>query len=258
LRTEPARPQTPVVPRVRFPWQSKPSPPKPKTYTLRTRLAEIAPAASARIEAKFTAAKAAWPPAELAIIAIKDERFLELHARPKRGQWTMIHRYRVLGASGGPGPKLEQGDKQVPEGVYGISYLNPNSAFHLSLRVNYPNRFDRQMAANDGRKNLGGDIMIHGKNLSAGCLAIGDEAVEELFYLVARTGQSKVKVIIAPTDFRRKAVPDKEPGRPEWLPALYTQVASEMAGFEPPQAIITSSTSSTHSIASSVLSFFTK
>ena len=89
---------------------------------------------------------------------------------------------------GASGPKIQRGDKQVPEGVYGISYLNPNSAYHLSLGVNYPNAFDREMAAKDGRKNLGGDIMIHGKNVSSGCLAVGDEPAEELFVLAAEVG----------------------------------------------------------------------
>jgi hypothetical protein len=37
----------------------------------------------------------------------------------------------------------------------------------------------------DGRKNLGSNIMIHGKNCSVGCLAMGDEAAEELFVLAA-------------------------------------------------------------------------
>jgi murein L,D-transpeptidase YafK len=62
----------------------------------------------------------------------------------------LIHRYPLLAASGVAGPKLRQGDKQVPEGVYGISFLNPNSRYDVSLRVNYPNAFDRQMAAKDG------------------------------------------------------------------------------------------------------------
>ena len=65
--------------------------------------------------------------------------------------WKLIHRYSVLAASGVAGPKLRQGDKQVPEGVYGISFLNPSSRYDVSLRVNYPNAFDRQMAAKDGR-----------------------------------------------------------------------------------------------------------
>lgn len=90
------------------------------------------------------------------------------------------------------------------------------------------------MAAKDGRKDLGGDIMIHGKNSSAGCLAIGDDAAEELFVLVAQAGLANVKLIIAPTDFRRSGMPKVEPGQPVWLPQLYSEVASAMAEFKPP------------------------
>lgn len=224
-----------LLPSLRLPWMTPKPSARPRTYTLRTRLAEISPNASFRLAAKFEAAKAIWPPAEIALIALKDEKVLELHARPNEGSWKLVHRYRVLAASGGPGPKLRQGDRQVPEGVYSIALLNPNSAFHVSMRVNYPNAFDKQMAQKDGRRDLGGDIMIHGKNLSAGCLAMGDEAVEELFTLAAQVGLAKVKLIIAPTDFRENGVPAIDTSKPEWLPKLYTEVATAMADFKQPK-----------------------
>lgn len=224
-----------LLPHPSLPW-STPRPGTPKRfYTLKARLAEIAPGATLRLAAKFEAAKASFPPTEIALIAIKDEKVLELHARGESGGWKLIHRYRVLAASGGIGPKLRQGDKQVPEGIYAISFLNPNSAYHVSMRVNFPNAFDRQMAAKDARSNLGGDIMIHGKNLSAGCLAMGDEAVEELFVLAARTGLSKVKLIIAPTDMRQNGIPAVDASHPAWVPKLYTEIASAMSGFQPPE-----------------------
>jgi hypothetical protein len=203
-----------------------------RRHSLKTRLAELSPAATVRLAAKFEAAKASWPPAEIALVAVKDERVLELHARSQGGAWTLVHPYRVLAASGGAGPKLARGDKQVPEGVYRISFLNPNSAYHVSLRVNYPNAFDRKMAAKDGRKDLGGDIMIHGKNLSAGCLAVGDEAAEELFVLAARIGLANVRLIIAPTDFRQRGPGGQWAGKPEWVPTLYTEIATAMAEFK--------------------------
>ena len=234
-RTEPATPPAGSRFTLRFPWQSppSPSPAKPRTYTLKARLAELAPAASARLTARFEAAKVAWPPAEIVLIAIKDEKALELHARGVDG-WKIVHRYKVLAASGRSGPKLRQGDRQVPEGIYSIAFLNPNSAYHVSLKVNYPNAFDRQMAAKDGRKELGGDIMIHGKNLSAGCLAMGDEAVEEIFVLAAQTGLANVKLIIAPTDLRQAGNAPSVQGHPEWVPALYTEIASAMTPFKAP------------------------
>ena len=78
------------------------------------------------------------------------------------------------------GPKLREGDRQVPEGVYTIANMNPNSISHLSLALSYPNDFDRARAAEDGRADntLGGSIMIHGGSGSIGCMAVGDEAAE--------------------------------------------------------------------------------
>ena len=214
-----------------------------RDYRLARKLAEISPGASRRLEAKFRTAKVAWPPSEVAYVTIKDEKVVELHARPEGGAWKLVHRYPVLAASGKAGPKLEQGDKQVPEGVYGISYLNPASRYHVSLRVNYPNTFDRQMAAKDKRKDLGGDIMFHGKAVSAGCIAVGDEASEELFVLAAHVDLPNVKVVIAPSDFRRHGLPQIAADKPDWLPGLYTQVASAMSpykGAPPPPSLLSS------------------
>ncbi|MEO1204783.1 MAG: L,D-transpeptidase family protein [Pseudomonadota bacterium] len=203
--------------------------------TLEQRLAEISPSALGRITSKFESVGAVWPPSEIAFIAIKDQKALEVHARAKDGGWTYIHRYKVLAASGTSGPKLLRGDKQVPEGVYRISYLNPNSAYHVSLRVNYPNAFDRKMAQRDGRKDLGGDIMIHGKNVSAGCLAVGDRAAEELFVLAAEVGKRNIQVVIAPTDFRANEMVSVQ-NSPKWTAGLYTEIASAMSQFEAPPA----------------------
>ncbi len=204
-----------------------------RSYTLKARLAEIAPVALERVQSKFRDAKAQWPPTEVAYVAIKDERALEVYAKSISGAWQFVHRYKVLGASGKTGPKLVRGDKQVPEGVYRISYLNPNSAYHVSMRVSYPNAFDREMAKQDGRKDLGGDIMIHGKNLSAGCLAVGDQNAEELFLLANEVGLKNVSVVIAPTDLRSKAVPALASG-PAWTGKLYAELASAMTPFKAP------------------------
>lgn len=203
-------------------------------YTLTQRLTDIAPAANQRLEDKFQTVNVLWPPHEITLLAIKDEKTIEMFARRDGGEWRFIYLYRVLAASGKAGPKLRQGDQQVPEGMYGISFLNPNSRYHVSLRVNYPNAFDRQMAAKDGRHELGGDIMVHGKNVSIGCLAVGDAAAEELFVLAANVGLPKVKLIIAPTDFRRNGLPPAEPGQPAWLAELYRELAGAMSEFNPP------------------------
>ncbi len=205
-----------------------------RDYALLKRLAQIAPGASKRVRERFATAKIAWPPREIGLVAIKDEKTVDMYGRDDAGKWKLIHRYRVLAASGGAGPKLRQGDRQVPEGIYAISYLNPHSRYHVSLRVNYPNTFDRKMAAQDGRRDLGGDIMIHGKASSIGCLAVGDEAAEEIFWLAAEVGTRNIQLIIAPSDFRRRGVPAIEAGAPQWLPKLYTEVAAAMGEYPTP------------------------
>lgn len=207
----------------------------PARYTLAQRLEQIGPGATARLSKRFAEAGASWPPAEAVLVAVKDRATVELYARGSAAEsWRYVSAYPVQRASGGPGPKLREGDLQVPEGIYGIEYLNPNSAYHVSLKLDYPNAFDREMARHDGRTQLGGDIMIHGKAVSVGCLAVGDPVAEELFVLAARVGPPKMKVVIAPTDFRRVGEPTITPSAgPAWLPELYRALARELAAFPP-------------------------
>ena len=102
------------------------------------------------------------------LLAVKDERKLELWAAGPDGRLRYVRTWDVLAASGAPGPKLREGDRQVPEGVYRLTVLNPNSRYHLSVRVDYPNAFDRSRAREDGRTDLGGDIYVHGREESIG------------------------------------------------------------------------------------------
>lgn len=192
-------------------------------------VAKYGPKARARLSPHFRKAGVAYPPKNIAVLVFKDEKRVALWARSGQ-QWRFIRDYPILAASGHAGPKLREGDHQVPEGVYRIEHLNPNSSFHLSMKVSYPNAFDRQMAQRDRRTRLGGDIFIHGKNVSVGCVALGDRAIEELFTLVAETGHQRVKVIIAPNDVRvRRAI--VHPRAPRWVADLYRTVAAALADF---------------------------
>ena len=157
---------------------------------------------------------------KLRILVFKNERRLEVHAPG----WKSPRAYPMTGFSGMLGPKLKEGDGQIPEGVYGIEYLNPNSSFYLSMKVSYPNDVDRQRAKADGRTNLGGDIMIHGTNATVGCVPIGDDAIEDVFYLVNAVGIKNVSVIIAPYDMRigRKSEQEKSPL--QWYDALCGEI----------------------------------
>src|SRR5207245_3366655 len=139
---------------------------------------------------------------------LNNEKILEVYAAGPEHRFHPIRTYRILRASGTLGPKLKEGDCQVPEGLYGIESLNPNSLFHLALRVNYPNKFDQEKAMQERRSELGGDIMVHGGSCSIGCIAMGDEAAEDLFVLSALTGLDNIKLIFSPVDFRVTALPE--------------------------------------------------
>ena len=172
--------------------------------TVGERVAYYGGAARSRMVPGFERAGVAYPPGRVVMLAIKKERRLEVYAESPGRELRWVRAYPILAASGELGPKLKEGDRQVPEGVYAIESLNPNSAYHLALRVGYPNAFDRKMAAAEGRTNLGGDIMIHGKAASVGCLAMGDAAAEELFVLAAETGIERMKLIISRWIFGRR------------------------------------------------------
>lgn len=193
--------------------------------TVADAVAKYGSAARARLKPRFERAHVAYPPKKIALLVFKNERRLALWCDGR-----FIRDYPVLAASGHAGPKLQQGDYQVPEGVYRIEWLNPNSSYHLSMKVSYPNAFDRQMAARDHRTNLGGDIFIHGKNVSIGCVALGDPAIEELFTLAADTGPQRIKVVIAPNDLRTGGAIFHE-SAPSWIRELYRTVAAALAEF---------------------------
>lgn len=186
------------------------------------------PAAEARLKPHFERADVAYPPPRITLVAYKREKRLELWV-PRGDTWAHIHDYPIRAASGGPGPKLREGDLQVPEGIYRIEYLNPNSSFHLSMKIDYPNAFDREQARADARTNPGGDIFIHGRAASIGCLAMGDPAIEELFVLAATIGYDKIQVLIAPTEKLAEFVPDAK--LPSWTPRLYGHLRQALKPF---------------------------
>jgi len=120
-------------------------------------------------------------------------------------EYQLITKYEICASSGTIGPKRQQGDGQVPEGFYYIDRFNPNSNFHLSLGVNYPNESDKKL----GKKNLGGDIFIHGSCVTIGCMPITDECIKELYVLAveAKTqGQEFIPVYIFPTRLTDKKI----------------------------------------------------
>lgn len=179
----------------------------------------------------FSNAHVAYPPREVALLAFKKERHVELWAKNDSQSWRFIHTYPLTAFSGRLGPKLKERDGQIPEGIYRLTTFNPFSSMHLSMMINYPNNYDRLQAIKDGRRQLGNNIFLHGKSVSVGCLAVGDRAIDQLFLLARRVGLSHVQVIIAPNDLRKSKPATSNFAQPRWLPELYKQIANALNQF---------------------------
>lgn len=200
-------------------------------------IAQVQQPAKQRFLPYFQKAGVSYPPEQMAFLANKSDRQLSLWAFDG-SDWKFIHTYPVKAASGILGPKLREGDRQVPEGIYKIIGLNPNSSYHLSMKLNYPNSFDLHHAKREGRDQPGSNIFIHGKAASIGCLAMGDSAIEELFVMTYKVGKGKVKVIISPDNFSDQLVNNestnneyfnkKDRSQPVWLPELYQNIQREI------------------------------
>lgn len=118
----------------------------------------------------------------------------------------VIQRYRIGLGQSPIGPKQRQGDSKTPEGMYTISGRNPASAYHLALRISYPNAGDVERARLAG-EDAGGDIMIHGRpnnesesergartnDWTAGCIAVTNEEIEEIWLLVPNGTPIEIK-----------------------------------------------------------------
>jgi hypothetical protein len=184
------------------------------------------------LKAQLAVCDVAYPPPAMTWVALKEEKILLVFAPDKKGVYKKIMSYPIIGASGTAGPKLKEGDKQVPEGFYRVVGFRPNLVAHIGLDVDYPNQFDRKNAAAEKRTDLGSDILIHGSRWSTGCLAMGNWAIEELFVIAYDTGKEKIKLIFAPCNLNKSA-PLLPPGRkqPAWLAPLYKSIAAELARY---------------------------
>ncbi len=188
-----------------------------------------------RLKAKFERAGAIYPPAGLIFLGLKAEEELQIYSLDEHSNSPrFICSFPILGTSGVLGPKLKEGDKQMPEGFYRISELEPNTPYHVAMRVDYPNEFDKEMGKQDGRATLGGDIMIHGANCSIGCLAMGDPASEELFVLVHDVGIDNTELLMSPFDFRHPPDGIVLPVEPEWIGAVYSQLNAKLKSLPSP------------------------
>jgi murein L,D-transpeptidase YafK len=145
----------------------------------------------------------------------KREHLLELWMAGAEGRFRLFRSYAICTYSGGLGPKLAEGDRQAPEGFYrvGRGQLNPNSRHHLAFNIGFPNAFDRAL----GR--TGSFVMVHGGCTSAGCYAMTDAQIDEIYAVVEaalKGGQEAVDVSIFPFRLSAAALL-AEAGNP-WLP----------------------------------------
>jgi len=192
-------------------------------------IGDVTQAYGERVKAKFQAVAArqgvAWPPRSVTLLAFKTEKRLEVWSKGRDGRNRKLAQYPILAASGALGPKRREGDKQVPEGLYNLPALNPNSRYHLSIKVDYPNGED---IANKTvpRNEMGGDIFVHGDQVSIGCIAIGNPAIEEVFCLAAWARNREI--IISPVDFRTGA---NATSRDQWVAGLYARIAKKLADY---------------------------
>lgn len=123
------------------------------------------------------------------IIVKKGERTLSLYRDDEE-----IKSYKIALGFNPTGHKQQEGDGRTPEGLYAIDLHNPNSRYHLSLRISYPNAQDKVAAAAQGA-SPGGDIFIHGQpdgfvwsgaaqalfDWTAGCIAVNNQEIEEIY-----------------------------------------------------------------------------
>ena len=127
----------------------------------------------------------------------KEESTLEVWKQKADGRYALLKKYDICKYSGRLGPKLKEGDRQAPEGFYHVDrgLMNPRSSYFLSFNLGYPNRFDRAHA------RTGKHLMVHGACSSAGCYAMEDDQIAEI-YAMARDalggGQRRFQVQALP------------------------------------------------------------
>lgn len=169
--------------------------------------------------------------------AFKEEKQLEAWVRKREtGKYVLFRTWPIAALSGKSGPKLAEGDGQVPEGFYHVtrSLMKPDSTFHLAFNIGYPNAYDRH----HGR--TGTCIMIHGDRVSIGCLAMTDEKIEEIYTLcdaALAKGQKPVRVHVFP--FRMSSARMEKETTNKWFD-FWKQLQEGYALFEknrvPPEA----------------------
>lgn len=177
------------------------------------------------LKKEFESKGLAWPVKHIYIRSFKYNSELQVWVKEQEtGSYKHFKSYRVCALAGTMGPKRMEGDYQVPEGFYFINEFNPNSQYHLSLGLNYPNASDKKLS--DPIKP-GGEIYIHGSCVTVGCIPLTDPMIEELYVLASHAkggGQDFIPVHIFSAKF-------DHPKSAEYLEKLYT-IDPSLRAFE--------------------------
>ncbi|MCX6314080.1 MAG: hypothetical protein NTX08_05030 [Sphingobacteriales bacterium] len=173
-----------------------------ETQKANGKIAEVFNRREDSIKKKFTELNLNWPPQSMYIRSFKYDRKLEVWVKSSATEpYRYYTTYPVCMQSGALGPKRMEGDYQVPEGFYYINELNPNSSYHLSMGLNYPNASDRILSDS---LHPGSEIYIHGNCVSVGCIPISDGPIEDLYVLAAyvkSNGQDFIPVHVFPVKY---------------------------------------------------------
>lgn len=167
------------------------------------------------------------------------KREFELELWLKRGdRFRLFATYPVCRWSGSLGPKLREGDHQAPEGFYTVDAgaLNPQSRWHRSFNLGFPNLFDR------AHNRTGSFVMVHGGCASVGCFAMTDPVVDEIWRLVTaalKAGQARFHVHVFPFRMTEEnlARRDRLPWVAFWRTLKEGHDAFETAGLPPRIAV---------------------
>ena len=155
------------------------------------------------------------PTAPIFIRILKEESELEVWKARSDGRYYHYKTYPICNWSGGLGPKIAEGDRQAPEGFYPVhkSQMKPDSNYHVAFNLGFPNAYDRA----NGR--TGSFVMVHGKCKSAGCYAMTDALIEEIYALAResiRGGQEVFHVHAFP--FHMTDAKMAEHKKDQWVP----------------------------------------
>jgi murein L,D-transpeptidase YafK len=144
----------------------------------------------------------------------KEESELEIW-KWKDGRFRLFRTYPICAWSGGLGPKVQKGDRQAPEGFYTVSrrQMNPRSLYHLAFNIGFPNAYD------SSNGHSGSALMVHGDCRSAGCYAMTDAYIEDIYILAREAfagGQTRFHVHAMP--FRMTARNMQRHRNSPWYP----------------------------------------